>query len=198
MKTKNKLNTKKLTLTAMLTAVAVVLQYIEVPIPIMPAFIKLDFSDLPEIIGAFVCGPAAGVLIALLKNAIHILAGSSGAIGELSNFILGASFALTAGLIYKKMPNFKGAIIGGVAASIVMGIVSLPSNYFVIYPLYYNVMGLPKQVILEMYQALRPSTESIAEALLVFNVPFTIVKALICSVIAILVYKPLQKITSKS
>lgn len=196
MKTSN-VNTKKITLTAILTAVAAVLQFVEVPIPIMPGFIKLDFSDLPALIGAFVCGPATGVLIELLKNIIHILFGSSGAIGELSNFILGAVFALTAGLIYKKMPTIKGAVIGSAAASVIMGIVSLPSNYYLIYPLYYNVMGMPQEAILGMYQALRPSTESIAEALLVFNVPFTIVKGLISSVFAVCVFRPLKKIIEK-
>ncbi len=45
--------TTKLTVTAMLTAVAVVLQYIEFSIPIVPSFLKLDFSDLPELIGTF-------------------------------------------------------------------------------------------------------------------------------------------------
>lgn len=49
--------TTKLTVAAMLTAVAVVLQYIEFSIPIVPSFLKFDFSDLPELIGAFVLAP---------------------------------------------------------------------------------------------------------------------------------------------
>lgn len=195
--TDKKTNVKKITTVAMLTAIGVILQYMEISIPIIPNFIKLDFSDLPELIGAFTFGPWTGVLICLIRNVIHIIVSQSGAIGELSNFILGAFFAMTAGLIYKKMPNIKGAVIGAIAGSLVMGIVSLPSNYFIIYPLYYNVMGFPEPAILEMYQLLRPSTESIFEALLVFNVPFTIVKGLICSVFAVTVYKPLRKFINK-
>ncbi|MDD6275279.1 MAG: ECF transporter S component [Clostridia bacterium] len=197
MNTNTKIKTKKLTTVALLTAVAVVLQFIEISIPIMPGFIKLDFSDLPELIGAFVCGPIAGVTIAFLKNLIHLALGSSGGIGELSNFILGAVFALTAGLIYKKLPNIKGVILGSAAACLVMGAVSLPVNYFVIYPLYYSVMGFPQEAILGMYQLICPSIKSIAQALLVFNVPFTIVKGLICSIVTVFVYKPLQKFISK-
>ncbi len=196
-KKSSRVNVKKLTTIAMLTAIGVILQYIEISIPVMPGFIKLDFSDLPELIGAFTFGPGAGVLICLIRNIIHCLVSYSNGIGELSNFILGAFFALTAGLIYKKAPNIKGAVIGAVAASAVMGIASLPNNYFIIYPLYYNVMGFPEPAILQMYQLLRPSTESIAEALLVFNVPFTIIKGLICSVIAIAVYNPLKKFINK-
>lgn len=197
MKSQNMVKTRKLTTIAVLTAAAVVLQYLEIPIPIMPSFIKLDFSDLPEIIGAFVCGPAAGVLIAFLKNLIHLAVSQSGFIGELSNFILGAVFALVAGLIYKKMPNLKGAIVAGVVASVVMGAVSWPSNYFIIYPLYYNVMGFPEASILDMYQALLPRVDSIAEALVIFNIPFTIVKGLISAAVTVAVYKPLAKVIPK-
>lgn len=197
MKSQSMVKTRKLTTIAVLTAAAVVLQYLEIPIPIMPSFIKLDFSDLPEIIGAFVCGPAAGVLIAFLKNLIHLAVSQSGFIGELSNFILGAVFALVAGLIYKKMPNLKGAIVAGVVASVVMGAVSWPSNYFIIYPLYYNVMGFPEASILDMYQALLPSVDSIAEALVIFNIPFTIVKGLISAAVTVAVYKPLAKVIPK-
>ena len=86
--------TTKLAVTAMLTAIAVVLQYIEFSIPIVPSFLKLDFSDLPELIGTFVLGPFWAVLICLLKNLIHIPFGTSGGVGELSNFLLGAAFVL--------------------------------------------------------------------------------------------------------
>lgn len=184
----------KITTTALLCAIAVVLQYAEVPLPFMPSFIKLDFSDLPELIGAFVCGPLAGVLIAFIKNLFHLIASGSGAVGELSNFLLGAVFVFSAGMIYKKMPNFKGVIIGGIAGAVLMGIASLPLNNFIIYPLYYSVIGFPKEAILDMYRVIRPSTGSIPEALLVFNVPFTIVKGLISVLVSIIIYKPLSPI----
>ena len=114
--------------------------------------------------------------------------------GELSNFLLGAVFVFSAGMIYKKMPNFKGVIIGGIAGAVLMGIASLPLNNFIIYPLYYSVIGFPKEAILDMYRVIRPSTGSIPEALLVFNVPFTIVKGLISVLVSIIIYKPLSPI----
>lgn len=197
MKQSSKTLTRKIAISAMLAAIGVILQMLEIPLPFIPSFIKLDFSDLPGFIGAFVCGPLAGVLITLIRNVIHILMGSSAGIGELSNFILSASFVLTAGLIYKKMPNIKGVLIGGVAGAVIMGIVSFPVNNFIIYPLYYSVMGFPQEAILQMYQAIRPSTKSIAEALIVFNVPFTIAKGLISVIITSIIYKPLEKLIKK-
>ena len=188
---KNK-KVRVITGTAMLTAVAAVLQFIEVSIPIMPSFIKLDFSDLPEIIGAFAYGPVAGVLIALLKNIIHLPFSNSMYIGELSNFILGAIFALTAGLIYKRKKTKKTAFIAGAAGAFAMAAVSIVTNYFVIYPLYYNVLGFPEEAILQMYQVILPSVKSILQALIVFNVPFTFVKGLISVLISMVIYKPIS------
>lgn len=178
----------------MLTAAAVVLQYIEFAIPIMPSFIKLDFSDLPELIGAFAYGPLAGIIIALLKNLIHMAVSQSGFIGELSNFLLGAVFAGVAGVVYKKNQTKKGALLGGLLGAACMAAVSLPSNLFIIYPLYYNVMGFPEPAILGMYQALLPAVKNMVQALLIFNVPFTLIKGLICVGVSMLIYKPLSPI----
>ena len=70
---------RKLTVTAMLSAVAFVLMFMDFPLPmIMPSFVQMDFSDLPELLGAFALGPVYGVLVALIKNLLHlILAGST-------------------------------------------------------------------------------------------------------------------------
>ena len=176
----------------MLTAVAVVLQYIEISIPIVPSFIKLDFSDLPELIGAFAYGPVVGVLIALLKNLIHMAVSQSGFVGELSNFILGAVFAGVAGLIYSRKTTKKNALIAGIVAAAVMALVSLSSNYFLIYPLYSSVLGFPEEAVFGMYKALLPSVKNMVECLLIFNVPFTFVKGLISVVVTMLVYQPLR------
>lgn len=192
-----KKNIHKLTGIAMLVAVAFVLQFIEVSIPIMPSFIKLDFSDLPEIIGAFVYGPVAGIAIAFFKNLLHLTVSSSMYIGELSNFILGATFAGVAGLIFKKNNSAKFAIIGGVVGSIAMAIVSVPCNYFIIYPLYYSVLGFPEAAVLQMYQLILPSVKNIFEALLIFNVPFTFIKGAICCAVAVPIQKPLSKLAKK-
>ena len=188
---KNK-KVRVITGTAVLTAVAFGLQFIEVSIPIMPSFIKLDFSDLPALIGAFAYGPLAGVLIQLLKNVIHLPLSSSMFIGELSNFVLGATFVLTAGLIYKRKKTKKNAVLAGVIGALAMGIICFPLNNFVIYPLYYSVLGLPEPAVLGMYQVLLPSVKNIPQALLIFNVPFTFVKGMISVVVSILIYKPIS------
>ena len=192
-KTKSKFNARFIAGTAMLSAVAFILQYIEIAIPIMPAFIKFDFSDLPALIGAFAYGPLAGVLIELIKNLIHCAFSQSATVGELSNFILGAIFVGTAGFIYKNKKNKTTALIGGVVGSVVMGLVCIPSNYFVVYPVYYAA-GFAEEAVLGMYQLILPGVKNIRQCLFVFNLPFTIVKGLISTAITMLIYKHLSPI----
>ena len=179
--------------TAMLSAISFVLMYFEFPIPIMPAFIKFDFSDLPALIGTFAYGPLCGVIVCLIKNLLHLMDSNSMLVGELSNFILGAAFVIPAGLIYKFKKTKKSALIGGITGAVFMGVFCVFSNYFIVYPVYYQV-AMPEEAILGMYQAILPSMKSILQSLIVFNLPFTVVKGLISVAITMLVYKPLSPI----
>ena len=95
-----KQKTHRIAVAALLAAVAAVLQFVEFSIPVMPAFIKLDVSDLPALLGTFSLGPVYGVAIQLVKNLLHLPFGSSAGVGELSNFLLGAVFAFIAGIVY--------------------------------------------------------------------------------------------------
>ena len=189
--------THNLTVAAMLSAVAFILMFIEFPIPMLiPAFIKMDFSDLPALLGAFALGPVYGVIISFMKNLLHIVikGTSTACVGELSNFILGAIFSAVAGYIYKHHKSRKTAIIGAVAGAVAMGVLSVPSNYFVVYPAYVQFYHMPLEAILGMYQAILPSADSLIKCLSIFNLPFTLVKGLLDAVLCMLIYKPLSPI----
>ena len=186
--------TRYVTGCSLLIALAVILQYVEFAIPLMPSFIKFDFSDLPALIGAYAYGPLAGVIISLLKNILHMMASQSGFVGELSNFILGASFSFVAGFVYQRSKSRRSALAGGVLGALFMAAISFPSNLFLIYPLYYSILHYPEAVILQAYQAILPSVTSISQCLLIFNVPFTLVKGLIDVLICMLIYKRISHI----
>ena len=136
-----------LTGTAMLGAVAAVLMYLEFPIPIMPAFVKLDVSELPALIASFAYGPVSGILVCLIKNLIKLPSTSTAAVGELFNFVMGALFVGVAGLIYKRNKTRKGAIVGALLGALVMAGVSVPYNYFIVYPAYVVMYHLPLDAI---------------------------------------------------
>lgn len=190
--------TTKLTVTAMLTAVASVLQYIEVSIPLVPSFIKLDFSDIPELIGAFVIGPAWGVAVCLLKNIIHLPFTGSVGVGEFSNFILGAIFVFVAGIIYKYHKTKKGALIGCILGAFAMSVCSIVTNYFIVYPIYAQLWaGGDMEVIIAMYKALLPISNTLLKSLIIFNLPFTFAKGIITAIITMIIYKPLSNLIVK-
>lgn len=183
-----------ITVTGVLSAVAFLLQLIEIPLPmLMPTFIKFDFSDLPALIGSFALGSVCGIVIELIKNVLHaLLATGSFGVGELSNFVLGAVFVGVAGCIYRRSRSKKGALIASLAGAIVMAAISFPSNLFIVYPVYYQFM--PEETILAAYQTILPGMKSVAESLLVFNVPFTFVKGILDVAITFAVYKKISPI----
>lgn len=183
-----------LTGTAMLGAVAAVLMYLEFPIPIMPAFVKLDVSELPALIASFAYGPVSGILVCLIKNLIKLPSTSTAAVGELFNFVMGALFVGVAGLIYKRNKTRKGAIVGALLGALVMAVVSVPYNYFIVYPAYVVMYHLPLDAIIGMYQAINPNVNGLLACLLVFNLPFTFVKGALNAALCFLVYKPLSPI----
>ena len=81
---------------AVLSAVAFVLSFLEFPVPLSPSFARMDLSDFPALIGAFAFGPAAGILIELVKNLLGLISSTTSGIGELANFLMGASFVAAA------------------------------------------------------------------------------------------------------
>lgn len=188
--------TRVLAVTAILSAVAFVLQYFEVPVPLMPSFIKLDFSDMPALIGAFAYGPVCGMVTEVVKNLLHSTVSQSFGIGEISNALLGMVFTGVAGLVYRNHKTKKGAVTASFAGATAMALFSFPCNLFLVYPIYYNFM--PKETILAAYQLILPSVTSIEQSLLIFNVPFTFIKGMIDVVITFLIYKKISPLLHKA
>ena len=188
-----KMNTRTLAGSGILTAVAIALQFLEFSIPLVPSFLKFDFSDLPALIGAFAYGPVAGVVISLIKNVVHIPFGSTSFVGPLSNFLLAACFTLVAGYTYKLKKTKGNAFVAGVTGAVMMGLFSVVVNYFIIYPLYYSVLGFPEEAVLGLYKVVMPSLKSVSDGLIIFNIPFTVVKGLAVVAVSMLIYKPLSK-----
>lgn len=195
-KTEKRINIRYMTMTAMLSAIAFSLMFMDFSVPFMPGFIKLDISELPALIGTFAMGPASGVIICLVKNILHLLITTTGGVGELSNFVLGVAFVLPAGLFYKYKKNRKSALIGSFVGALIMALFSLPSNYFVVYPFYTNFM--PEDAIIGAYNAIISvvggHVDNLFQCLLIFNVPFTFVKGLLSVLITFLIYKHISPI----
>ena len=191
---RKKENIRRITVIGIMSAVSAVLMMLSFNIPIMPAFIKMDFSELPALITAFSIGPISGVIVCLIKNLVNLPLSTSYGVGELSNFFLGVCLVLPAGLIYKKIKNIKGALIGALCGSLIMAVASIPWNYYITYPAFVRVYGMPMEGILGAYQKINPNVNGLLQALLVFNLPYTFCKGIVISILTFLVYKKLSPI----
>ncbi|MBQ5814339.1 MAG: ECF transporter S component [Clostridia bacterium] len=189
---KNRLSARTMVSVAMMAAVSFVLMLFNFSVPFMPAFIKLDIAELPALVTSYALGPLAGVAVCFIKNCLHLFNTSTGGVGELSNFILGASFVFTAGMFYKRKKNRTSALVGAVIGALCMAAISVFSNYYIVYPVYTAFM--PLEGIIAAYQAIIPSVDNLWEALVIFNMPFTFFKGMLVTAISFLIYKKIAPI----
>ena len=186
---RKRVNPRTLAMTAILGAVATVLMFLSFSLPVIPHFVKLDFSELPALIAAFSMGPVSGVVVCFIKNLVNLAMSTTGGVGELCNFLMGVTFVVPAGLLYKFRKDRWGALWGSLLGAVIMAAMSFPINLYISYPAYTVAYGLTIPQILGMYQAINPAVETLAQALLWFNVPFTFFKAACDVAITFAVYK---------
>ena len=190
MQSKSKrLTTRQLTTIAILAAISAVLFMVEIPVVL---FYKLDFSNLPVLLGAFAMGPGPATLILLIKSLLGLLHTSSQGVGELADFLMGFAMILPAGLIYQRHKTRKGALIGLVVGTVAATIAGVLSNFWLMIPFYGAVYGMPVEQIVSMGQALIPAIQDEWGFVLLITGPFNLVKWILISVVTLLVYKPLS------
>lgn len=177
---------------ALFSAVATVLMLFEISSPI--DFLKFDFSDIAALVGAFVLGPVAGVLIELLKNLLNVLLQGTVTltIGEWANFLIGTAFVLPAAIVFKKDKSFRGAFIGVAVGTLSMTFAGALMNLYVLLPAY------SKYIFMDTYTAVFSGIKDFKTLVLFGVVPFNLVKGILISIITLLSYKfivpPLNKI----
>lgn len=188
-------HTTQLAVTSMLAALSAGLMFIEFPLPFLaPPFYELDFSEVPVLVGTYSMGPMAGIIIEFIKILVKfIIKGTStGGVGELANFIIGCSFVLPAGIIYKHKKSRKNALIGMIIGTATMTIVGIIFNTFILVPLYANFM--PMEAIITAGKEIVPFITDTFTFCVFCVGPFNVVKGLIISVVVFFIYKPLSNL----
>lgn len=165
-------DTKKLTTTAMLCALAYVVMLVgRIPISSMD-FLKYDPKDIIITIGGFIYGPLTALIITVIVSLIEMVTVSTtGIIGFVMNVVQSCAFACTAAYFYKRKHTLQGAVKGLVVGCFTATVVMLLWNYFLT-PIY---MGMPR--------------DAVAEMLLPVFLPFNLIKGAINVALTILVYK---------
>ena len=108
-----KTRVNKMVIMAMLAAISVILMYFEFPLTfIAPSFYEIDLSEVPVLIGSFLLGPCAGVVIEAVKVILKIcIKGTTTAfVGDFANFILGCFFAVPASVVSFSQNKEKSGI----------------------------------------------------------------------------------------
>lgn len=185
-------NTRTITMTGMLAAISYILAFLEFPVPLSPAFARMDLSDFPALIGAFAFGPLCGLMIELVKNGLQLFSTSTGGVGELANFLMGGSYVLAAGFFYKRNKTKKNAVISWILASIVMGITAALTNYFILLPMFEAFMPLDQ--VIASFGAFIPFIRTKLDVVLFNAFPFNLLKGLVIGALTMLVYKRLTPV----
>ena len=168
-KEKKRISTKVIAQIGVLGAIAMVLMLFDIPLPFAPTFYKIDFSEVPVLIGAFTMGPVAGALI-------------------------GCAMCIPASLIYQKLHSRKGAIIGMVTGTVFMTIVGRFINAYLLLPAYAAAFHMPIDALVAMGTAVNSHINSLLTFVLLSVAPFNLLKGFLVSLIVFLIYKKISPI----
>jgi len=182
---------------SIMAALSFLIMLIEFPLPFMPPFLQLDFSEIPALLIAFSMGPLGGVMVELIKNLLHLLKTQTSGIGELANFLVGIFFVVPAGLVYQLNKSKKGAYLALTCGVISMTFFASIFNYLVLLPLYAKVLGFPTEAVVAMTGQVNSMVVD-AKTLISFGIiPFNVIKGIIISILVIMIYKRVSPILHK-
>lgn len=179
-------NVRAVTMTAMLAAVSYILAFVKFPVPLSPAFARMDLSDFPALVGAFAFGPVSGIMIELVKNGLQLLSTSTGGVGELANFFIGASFVWAAGFICRFHKTKKTAWVSSIVGSFIMGIVAAVANYFILLPVFEIFIPLDQMIAFSVFI---PFIRTKLDMVLFHVFPFNVLKGLVIGIFTMVIYK---------
>lgn len=187
---------RKVAQIGMLAAIATVLMLFEIPLPFAPSFYELDFSEVPILIGCFAMGPAAGACIELLKILLNFIINGTltAGVGEIANFLIGCSFVIPAGIIYRRMHSKKGALIGMVTGTLFMTFVGCFLNAYILLPAYAKAFEMPIDALVGMGTAVNAHITNLFTFVAFAVAPFNLLKGILVSFIVLLIYKKISPI----
>ena len=198
-KTESKLSsTRYIAQIGMLGAVAGVLMVLDFPLPIAPSFYKMDFSEVPVMIGGFAMGPLAGVMVELIKILIHLVTrGTQTAfVGEIANFVMGCAYIVPAAIIYRwNHTKTRGhAAAGMLVGTLCTTVAACFLNAFVLLPAYSAAFHAPIESFIEMGAAIHPSIHGMMGFAILIVAPFNLLIYVLVSLVVFVIYKRIRAI----
>ncbi len=189
--------TRYITICAMLGALAMILHIFDFPVAFLaPGFYKLDFSEIPVMIGAFCLGPVGGVIIELVKILLKLVVkGTTTAfVGDLANFVVGCSFVVPAAIIYHLKKTRAMAVVSLVTGTVVMTVFGSLFNAIYLLPAFSRLYGMPLDAIVGMGTAINKGITSVSTLVLFAVAPLNLLKGVLISVPTMLLYKRISRV----
>jgi riboflavin transporter FmnP len=171
----NAWDTRQLVTMALMAAIGALLAFVQIPLIPGVTFLTYDPSFVPAMICGFAFGPGAGVAVGSIGVVIYGLIMGDW-VGALMNVIMAVCYVLPAALIYRKFHTFKGAIAGFAVSCVTVLIGALIANLTVGVWFWYG------------------STDVIMPLLLPAVVPFNLAKAILNSVLTMVIYKAVSNL----
>ena len=195
-KSKERIGVRGVVQIGMLSAIAIILMQFEVPLPFAPPFYKIDFSEIPVLIGCFVMGPLAGAIVELIKVILNVVISgtTTGGVGDIANFLIGCAMCVPAGMIYKKYHTRKSALAGMAVGTVFMTVIGCILNGYVLLPVYAKAFEMPIDALVAMGTAVNHSITSLSTFVIFAVAPFNLLKGVLVSFIVFLIYKKISPI----
>src|SRR5690625_1794295 len=159
----------KMIILALLGAISLVLLFLNFPLPFLPPYLKIDFSEVPALLASLIFSPIAGVIVVAIKNILYLAIGGGEPVGVAANFLAGILFVLPVSIAYHKFKGVKSIVSGLVIGTIIMAIAMSVLNYLVLLPVYAWFMGMEEMKI-----------ESVKQVAVLYGVlQFNVIKGII-------------------
>ncbi|HAM79320.1 ECF transporter S component [Ornithinibacillus bavariensis] len=184
MQTSNKQSSKltRLIILSLLGAVSLLLFFINFPLPLLPSYLKIDFSDVPAIMASLIFSPLAGVIVVAIKNGLYLAIGGGEIVGVTANLIAGVLLVLPIGILYHKFKNVKSIVSGLITGTIIMALGMGVFNYFVLLPAYSLMMGWGEV-----------THEFMMTTILVGILPFNVIKGIIVGILFVPIFIKMRR-----
>ena len=195
MNQKRMFNVRNVVLIGMFSALAAVLETLQIPVPFAPPFYKLDFAELPVLVGGFAMGPVPAMLIAVVKNLLKLLINGTSTfyVGEVANALGSMLLSVPAALIYRRHKTKKVAM-AALAVSVVIAVIgAVFINFFLTIPTYAIAFGGMENII-AMGTAVNPAITNLYTFAIFAIVPFNLLKCSLNALVTVLVYKRISVI----
>ena len=165
---------------ALLSALAYVVTFLEFPVFPAVSFLKLDFANVFILLGGFMYGPVAAVVISAVKELLSLIDTQTIGVGEVANFLLTLSFVLVPTIVYRFKKGLGVVILTLAIGTLLAAAVALPVNRFINFPLFAP-----------------DSYEQLFEATWWYVLLFNLIKGAAVSLVTVLLYKRISWLFNK-